>query len=328
MPLSVIRFDMRQPGRSPAEVQQAYATALEMAGWADAKGFDLCVLSEHHASEDGFLPSPLVFAGAVAGRTTRIPINIAALLVPLHDPIRLAEDLAVLDHASRGRVSTVCGLGYRPVEYELFGRDWTRRGKRFDECLAVMIEAWKGEPFEHDGRTVLVRPRPMSQPHPMLLVGGSGEAAAKRAARFGLGFFPSIADPALVDLYTSECERLGHAPGIVALPAGPGTLFCAEDPDKLWAEIGEHLLHDARTYYRWQTDDIRSHVKAAATTVDELRAEGVYQIRTPEGCLDLARELGPTGGFTHHPLCGGTPPDAAWASLELFVDKVLPQLSR
>jgi alkanesulfonate monooxygenase SsuD/methylene tetrahydromethanopterin reductase-like flavin-dependent oxidoreductase (luciferase family) len=326
MPLSVIRFDLRQPGREPAEVQRAYADALDMAEWADAKGFDMLVLSEHHASDDGFLPSPLVFAGTVAGRTRRIPINVAALLVPLHDPVRLAEDIAVLDLASNGRVSIVAGLGYRPVEYELFGRDWKTRGRRMDECLNVMLQAWTGEPFEYEGRTVRVLPRPAQQPHPMLLIGGSGPAAARRAARFGFGFFPPVGDQELVQIYLDECERLGHRPGIVALPAGPGTLFVSEDPDRTWAEIGEHLLHDAMSYNSWQTPDVRSHVKAEATTVDALRAEGVYQILTPQQCLDLANELGSMGGFTHHPLCGGTPADKAWESLELFVDKVLPHL--
>ena len=326
MALSIIRFDMRQPGRSAAETQAAYASALEMAEWADAKAFDMLVLSEHHNSVDGFLPSPLVMAAAIAGRTKRIPMNVAALLVPLHDPIRLAEDLAVLDLVSNGRISIVVGLGYRPSEYEMFDREWKKRGKRLDECLEVMLQAWTGEPFEYNGATVQVLPRPIQQPHPMLFVGGSGPAAARRAARFGFGFFPAAGDESLAALYYEECARLEKEPGWVALPAGPGTLFCAEDPDKMWAEIGEYLLHDAVTYNSWQTPDIKSHVKAEATTVEGLRAEGVYQILTPAECVALAGELGPLGSFTHHPLCGGTPADKAWESLELFVDKVMPHL--
>ena len=326
MPLSVIRFDMRQPGRSPREVQAAYSTALEMSEWADKKAFDMLVLSEHHASDDGFLPSPLVFAGAVAGRTKRIPMNVAALLIPLHDPIRLAEDIAVLDLASNGRVSIVAGLGYRPVEYELLGKDWKRRGKLMDECLETMLTAWTGEPFEHNGITVRVTPKPVSQPHPMMLIGGSGPAAAKRAARFGFGFFPPVGDQALVDLYLAECERLGKQPGIVALPAGPGTLFVADDPDKAWAEIGPNLLHDATVYRSWQTDDIRSHVTAEGSTIDELRAEGVYQILTPDECVALANGIGAHDPLIFHPLCGGIAPERAWESLELFAAEVLPRL--
>src|SRR5689334_17644310 len=135
MALAVIRFDLRQPGREPAEVAAAYSTAVEMAEWADAKGFGMCVLSEHHGSPDGYLTSPLVLGAAIAARTKRIPINVAALLVPLHDPIQLAEDLTTLDLISNGRISFVTGLGYRPVEYAMAGADWSRRGKRLDECL-------------------------------------------------------------------------------------------------------------------------------------------------------------------------------------------------
>ena len=326
MPLSVIRFDLRAPDHTPQQTSALYHSALEMAAWADTIGFDMCVLSEHHASADGFLPSPVVMGGAVAARTTRIPINIAALLLPLHDPLRVAEDIAVLDLLSGGRVSLVLGLGYRRVEYEMFDRDWSTRGKRMDECIEVLLAAWTGEPFEYRGRTVQVTPRPLQQPHPMVLVGGSAPAAAKRAARHGLSFFPPVGDESLAQIYRDECDRLGIAQGMVLMPAGPGTVFCSEDPDRTWAEIGPHLLHDAMTYASWQTADIRSHVKAVATTVEELRAEGVYQVLTPDECLALAAELGPIGSFTHHPLCGGLPEQYGWASLELFADQVLPRL--
>jgi alkanesulfonate monooxygenase SsuD/methylene tetrahydromethanopterin reductase-like flavin-dependent oxidoreductase (luciferase family) len=329
MAMGIIRFDMRAPGLDPAETQKLYATALEMGAWADQQGFDLLVLSEHHGSADGFLPSPLVMAGAMAGATSRIPMNVAALLVPLHDPIRLAEDIAVLDLLSNGRISIVAGLGYRPVEYAMFEREWKRRGKRMDECLEVMVKAWTGEPFEYDGETVQVTPRPLQQPHPMVMIGGSGPAAAKRAARFGFGFFPPIGDEHLAEVYREECQRLGMPEGLVLAPHPdqPGTLFVAEDPDRAWSELGPYLLHDAMTYHSWQTADIRSSVNSGAQTVDELRAEGVYQILTPDECVALADRLGPFGAFTNHPLCGGTPPELAWPSLELFADKVLPRLN-
>jgi alkanesulfonate monooxygenase SsuD/methylene tetrahydromethanopterin reductase-like flavin-dependent oxidoreductase (luciferase family) len=328
MAMAIIRFDMRSPGMDPPTAHRQYRAALEMASWADDRGFDMLVLSEHHGSDDGYLPSPLVMAGAFAGCTARIPMNVAALLVPLHDPIRLAEDIAVLDLVSGGRISIVAGLGYRPIEYTMFDREWKRRGKRMDENLEVMFKAWTGEPFEHNGETVQVTPKPLQQP-PMVMIGGSGEAAARRAARFGLGFFPPIGDDHLVEVYHQECERLGKAPGLVLAPSPrqPGTLVVAEDPDRAWQEVGPYLLHDAMVYNSWQTADIRSSVKSGATTIDELRAEGVYQILTPDECVAIADELGPFGALTHHPLCGGTPAELAWPSLELFVDKVLPRMS-
>ena len=327
MALSIIRFDMRAPGLEPAESQQLYAAALEMAEWADARGFDMLTLSEHHASPDGYLPSPLVLGGAVAARTKRISLFISALLLPLHDPIRLAEDLAVLDLISGGRVSVVTGLGYRPIEYELLGREWKRRGRLLDENLDVMVKAWTGEPFEHRGQTVQVTPRPLQRPHPTILIGGAGEAAAKRAARLGFGMFPSTDDPELYRTYVAECERLGTKPGMVGRPSGPGTLFVADDPDRLWAKIGTYLLHDAMTYKEWQPEGQRSHVTADAKSVEELRAEGVYQILTPDECIAVAQEIGPFGAMTHHPLCGATPPEFGWESLELYVDKVQPRIA-
>lgn len=328
MALAVIRFDMRAPGMAPADAHRLYAAALEMGAWADKQGFDLLVLSEHHGSEDGYLPSPLVMAAAFAGCTERIGMNVAALLVPLHDPIRLAEDIAVLDLLSGGRISIVAGLGYRPIEYAMFEREWSRRGRRLDECLEVLLKAWSGEPVERDGQRVTVTPRPLQQPHPVVMVGGSGRRAAERAARFGLGFFPSIGDEALADHYRDECRRLGRTPGLVLMPspAQPGTVVIAEDPDKAWHEHGPYLLHDAVTYAAWQRSDQRSAVTSHASTVEELRDEGVYRILTPDQCVAVAREIGHFGGITLHPLCGGTPPELAWPSLELFAEQVLPRL--
>src|SRR5262245_30529029 len=132
MAISVIRFDQRAPSFSPAKPRDLYAAALDMAAFADERGFQIATLSEHHGVEDGYLPSPLVMAGAIVGRTKRISVNFAALLVPLYDPVKLAEDLAVLDLASGGRIMVVAGLGYRPEEYEALGKDWTKRGKLLD----------------------------------------------------------------------------------------------------------------------------------------------------------------------------------------------------
>src|SRR5687767_10436838 len=184
-----MRFDMRQPSISPVDAGARYRTALEQSAWAEEHGFDTIVTSEHHGVDDGYLSSPCVLAAGIAGATKSIGINIAAILAPLHDPLRLAEDIAVLDLTSGGRLSLVLGLGYRPEEYEMFGKSWKGRGKAFDAMLDVMLKAWTGEPFEYEGRTVRVTPKPLQQPHPIIFIGGSSEKAARRAARHGLGFF-------------------------------------------------------------------------------------------------------------------------------------------
>src|SRR5678815_6069475 len=135
----VLRFDMRSAAHCTESSSQRYRAALEMASWADRNAVDVIGLSEHHATNDGFLSAPLQLAGMMAALTSRIRISVSALLVPLHDPLRLAEDIAVLDLAANGRFSATCGLGYRESEYACFGVDWVRRGEVFDQKLGILI---------------------------------------------------------------------------------------------------------------------------------------------------------------------------------------------
>ena len=121
-----MRYSMRTPlGCSAAERADLYSATVDMCAWAEGKGAVAAVISQHHAADDGYLPSPLPLAAAIAARTTTMPISIAALLLLHYEPVKLAEDLAVVDLISRGRVSAVLGLGYRDVEMAMFGVDRT-----------------------------------------------------------------------------------------------------------------------------------------------------------------------------------------------------------
>ena len=321
-PVFLMRFDLRAPGPTP--VADLYACALEMAAWGESRGCLAVVVSEHHASDDGYLPSPVPMAAAIAARTSTVPINIAALLLLMYDPIKLAEDLNVLDHLGRGRVSATIGLGYRPEEFAMFGVDRSRRGAEMDERLEVVRAAMRGETVQWRGRTATVRPLPYTEGGMRFAYGGSSAAAAKRAARFGFDYLGEAEKPELADVYQQECERLGVVPGACLIPSAgsPSSVFVAEDVDAAWEEIGPHLLHDAQMYGAWLDHDAvtRSH----ATTVEELRAEnGNYRILTPEEAVELVRTNGYLG---LQPLCGGLAPDAAWRSVHLIVDEVLPRI--
>jgi alkanesulfonate monooxygenase SsuD/methylene tetrahydromethanopterin reductase-like flavin-dependent oxidoreductase (luciferase family) len=321
----VARYDLRCPPIASTSRDELYATALAQASYCDTHGFDALVLSEHHGVDDGYLPSPLVVAAAFAACTSRVRINVAALLVPLHDPLRLAEDIAVLDHLSRGRVGYVFGLGYRPEEYTMFDRPWKGRGERMEEAVETLLEAWTGESFEYQGRTVRVTPAPYSRPRPMAFYGGVSPAAASRAARLGLDFFPQVNDPDLAERYRAECRASGREPGLVMLPnPGPGTIFCAKDPDSFWERYGQHLLHEARVYDSWQGDHT-SAVRDSSTTVEEMRKAGIYVVWTPDELIDRCRER-EVRGVTTHPLCGGLPPEPAWENLRLLAEVVMPAL--
>ncbi|WP_121254114.1 LLM class flavin-dependent oxidoreductase [Nocardioides ferulae] len=324
----VTRYDLRAPGADPAARQELYARAVEQAAYAERCGQDALTLSEHHAADDGYLPSPLPVAAAFAAVTSRISISIAALLVNLYDPIRLAEDIAVLDHLSGGRVTYTVGLGYRHEEYDLHGRAWESRGRDVEERLRVLLAAWTGEPFEHGGRTVRVTPTPFSRPRPILFYGGGSEPAARRAARLGLHFQPQTDDRELRRLYRDECRRLGREPGMVVAPSpGPATVFCAEDPDAFWAAHGQHLLADARGYQAWRegADEADHFVLDRSTTVEGLRAAGKYVVLSPDELVDRCR-AGTLPLVTSHPGCGGMPAEPSWEHLRLIGERVLPVL--
>lgn len=206
------------------------------------------------------------------------------------------------------------------------GVDRSRRGALLEEYVDVMRRAWTGEPFEWRGRTIRVTPTPVSKPHPLMMIGGSTEIAARRAARLRLPFFPAIDDPALADLYRDECAEVGFEGGWVNLPSGPGMVMVSEDPDKTWAEIGRHALFDAQTYSAWQTPGQRSAVHVSAENVDDPALRRIYRVVTPDECIAMANEGGPLGTIVLHPLMGGISPDLGWESLELFASTVLPHI--
>lgn len=321
-----LRFDFRLSPSSPATMGELYQAGLEMSQWAENTGGAAIVLSEHHDSADGYLPSPIVIASAIASRTTTIPVNVAALLLLMYDPIKLAEDMAVLDHLSGGRVSYVIGLGYRPEEYAMFGVDQSRRASLIEEHIDVLKRALAGERFEWRGRTVHTTPQPATPGGPMLMYGGGTVAAAKRAARYGMMLLPMGPDPKLVEAYDAEAIRCGNPPGMVlsSAPGAPSSAFVADDVDAAWAEWGPYLLHDAQAYGEWLGTDSGASTYSGATSVEELRAEhGNYRILSIDDATAMIRANGVLG---MQPLCGGLPPQLAWQSLRTLESKVLPQL--
>ena len=319
-----LRFDLRAPDFG-APAGALYAAAVEMAAWGESQGCLAALASEHHGSPDGYLPSPLLLASAIAARTHTLPIQVAALLVPLYDPVALAEQMAVLDLLSGGRVSYICAIGYRPEEYAMFGREMRGRGRRLELCIDALRRAWSGEAFEFEGRPVRVTPTPLQPGGPLLLMGGNSEAAVRRAARLGMGMITQGGEAGLEAVYREACRASGREPGpFLNPPAGTVTsAFVAEDPDRAWQQLGPHLLHDARMYAQWLGGSV-STSKSVAESADALRAEhGAYRIFTPDEAIAHVRAHGP---LLMQPLCGGLPPELAWESLELLAAKVLPAL--
>jgi alkanesulfonate monooxygenase SsuD/methylene tetrahydromethanopterin reductase-like flavin-dependent oxidoreductase (luciferase family) len=325
----MLRFDMRAPSFG-APVGELYAAALEMASWSESRGGIMAVVCEHHAMEDGYLPSPMVLATAMAARTTTLPIMTAVVVLPLYDPVRLAEDMVVLDIISGGRVSHVGAVGYRPEEYEQHGVDFHRRGRIAEEMLPVLLQAKSGEPFEHEGRRIHVTPAPVTPGGPRLAWGGGSVAAAKRAGRFGLDFFAQGGDPVELEAaYADEARAHGREPGFCMIPPLDiaTTVFVVDgtdDLDRAWAEVGPHLLHDVLAYSALNPDNTETASISRATTVEELRAEDrTHRIVTVDEAVEM---IGTGMPLQLQPLVGGLPPEIAWRYLRTVTDEVMPRL--
>jgi alkanesulfonate monooxygenase SsuD/methylene tetrahydromethanopterin reductase-like flavin-dependent oxidoreductase (luciferase family) len=172
---------------------RSYREGIELAAEANRLGFDSIWVSEHHGEADGYCPSPVVAGAALAVAAPGCRIGQAIALAPLHGhPLRLAEDLSVLDNLSGGRVEIGLGQGYRPAEFEMFGWPYAKRTAAFEESLDILGHAWRGERFDYEGRVFkvksgLLRPPPV-RPGPLpLWVGAAAPAARARAVRHRAG---------------------------------------------------------------------------------------------------------------------------------------------
>ena len=319
-----LRYDIRAPGFAGSQAD-LYQACLDQCEWADGLGFDSVEVLEHHGSDDGYNPAPFVLAGAIAARTRRVRIRLNALVLPLHDPIRAAEDAAVVDQISRGRLELVIAAGYVGREFAMFGKDLSQRVELQTEGVEVLKKAWTGEPFEYRGATVTVTPRPYRQPRPPLMLAGASAGAARRAARIADGFEPVKSRYEAV--YRQECERLGR-PG--PAPRRPGIramfVYLAEDPDAAWKTIAPHALHENNSYGAWLAESDTRAMYTPTEDAEALRSSGLYLVLTPDELIERAIALGPDGRLLFHPLMGGLDPEVSWSSLQLFEKRVLPAL--
>ena len=324
-PLRVgIRYDLRAaPGGASHEALSR--AAIEQCAAVDGQGVDHVQLSEHHGSDDGYCPSPLVLGAAVAAVTRQLDLLFAAVVLPLHDPIRVAEDVAVLDQISGGRVHLGCVAGYCEPEFALFGVPYGDRARRLEAGVAQLRLAWTGEPFRHRHTTVSVHPRPARAGGPPVYLGGRGPKAALRAARLGDGMLCGTTDVTVAEIYLAERERLGRSPGLFRRPGASSSVFVTDDPDEAWAVVGPHALQETRSYAAW-AGGRPTNAFVDASAVDELRAQGSYAFVTPEQCIELHATLGPHDRLVLHPLVGGLDPDIGWRSVELFTTKVAPAI--
>jgi probable F420-dependent oxidoreductase len=329
----VVRFglwyDFRNPARWRVPFADKYAATFEQIRDAEALGYDDIWTTEHHFIDDGYAPSLMTICAAIAARTSRVRIGTAVLLLPMHDPVRLAEDAATVDIISNGRLDLGVGLGYRLGEFKAFGIDWATRGRRLDEAATILRRAWSSETLNVAGEFYCyseanVTPKPVQEPMP-LWFGGLSPAAVSRAARLGTGFIAG-AGTDLIPHYIERCATYGHAPGTIA--RGLGFDAVADDPERAWQQVREHVYYQRRMYVEW--------LNAAGTEVwplpdgpESVRATDPDIVVTPERAVALVRAaLAAHPEITHlywSPLLPGLSPAVAMESIELFARKVMPE---
>lgn len=303
-----MRFDLRNP--SGTGTTERYRAALDMAQWADEHGFAVIVVSEHHGSPDGYNPSALMLGAAVAARTRNVAVSVSVVPAPLYDPLKLAEDIAVLDHLAAGRASVVMGNGYVPSEFAMFGKDKRQRGRLLDAAIETCLAAWS------DGT---VTPAPATDPRRLLMVGGNSRPAADRAVRYGLRFMPS-GQVGWDHFRAARAEAGQRDPGEL-YSGGTGFLHVATDVEAAWSFVGPAALHESGSYGSWAEEAGQDTGWVRYASVAEVRASGQYRVLTPD---ELVAEA--DGFLSLHPLMGGLPVAEAWRSLRLIETDVLPRL--
>jgi probable F420-dependent oxidoreductase len=248
-----VLYDFRNPPGSGLTDAEVYAETMQHIEEVERLGFDVVWITEHHFIDDAYLPSVLPMCAAVAMRTRRITIGTAVLLLPLHDPLRIAEDCAVVDVLSNGRLRLGVGLGYKLEEFEVFGVDRRKRPSMFEEGIEVLRGAWADTPLHFEGRhyryrNVNVTPKPVQRPGIPVWLAGRAEAPARRAARLGDGLI-ATPSPEVFACYAAARAEYGRS-GPANLCTFAFTYPCA-DPERASAELGAAAMYRMANYAQW-----------------------------------------------------------------------------
>ena len=333
-----IMFSFRNPSAWPRTFVEVYRDEIALAVHAEELGYDTIWLTEHHFAEDGYSPSLVTLAGAIAARTERVRIGFNLLLLPLHDAVRLAEDLAALDVISDGRIDVGLGQGYAPHEFAGFGIDLADRLGRFREGLDVLQGLWTQDTFSYDGKHYQISdarlcPRPVQQPAPPLWIGAASVPGVRRAGRRGAHLL-GLANDALQQEYDQALAAAGHAvedANVLQLHWS----HVADTDDKAWTQAAPHFHHLLSVYAGW--------LNAAAAGGDdtlECKVPPLADLRTstdlmfrpafgsPDTVAGILRESTARIRTTHlaYGTMPGMNPASTRESMRHFIEDVVPQL--
>jgi probable F420-dependent oxidoreductase len=322
-------------GLSPLQGQASFEETLRECEQAEAAGFDSIWLGEHH-NHPVLYPAPLIGLAAVASRTGSIRLGTGVLLLPLYHPVMVAEEAAMVDMISGGRLILGIGAGYVPEEFAAFGYSVKERGSRLEESVSLLQRLWTEESVTHRGKhyqldDVTIMPRPVQRPRPPIWFGAWAEPAIQRAARLGDAWFvgPSASLDEIAPclrVYREACKGMRKGEGDVALFR---YVFVARSTKDAISTAGDSFIQAfERMYFRWPHPVVKR--PAGQLTIGRL-AENRIILADPRTCIQeitrFQRELSAS-----HLVCRFSVPgisrEACERSLELFTREVMPAVRR
>ena len=339
-----LRFGLLWPFRNPewarVEWDALYRSHLDLIVESEQMGFDEAWLTEHHFIDDGYSPSLLPIGAAIAARTQRIRIGTFLMLLPLHNPVRVAEDTATLDLISGGRFDLGVGLGYRKGEFDDQGIPARERAGRMQENLTIVRRLLSGECVTIDGRfsrlrDIRISPPALQRPHPPIWVGGTAPKAIERAARMGLHFLTG--GPGSANLYDDALRAYGNDPDDFRVAAMRPT-FVAPTREQAWELAAKPLRYMAAGYMQWTAEaDVASGAPeqtAALPSVDEIIRKQSFDFFTERALVGTPDDvIGRIAEYRAHSrltdlVCSmalpGMPPDQIRTGMKLFAREVIP----
>lgn len=329
LPRFGLYYDFRNPAFAGRSFARLYAETLEQAAWAERElGFGSAWISEHHLAVDGYTPSPLTLAAALATKTERMRIGTSIVILPLQHPVRLAEDALTVHAISGGRFSLGVGLGYRTVEFKGFGIAMNDRRGRLEEGIDILRAAFAGQTFSHRGRhfdlgEITITPRPDAGGGPELWIGGFTPPAIRRGARLGDGML--LAMPEAWSLYKSECEAVGRVP---RLAAGYHWIL-GDDPEAELAAAAPHLMHQTNEYGMHGAYGPAEKWRPVTTTA-ELLTRSPWELKDADAAAEVVVAAAQAGVEDVHAwtIFPGEPIERSSARLEYFARQVVPRVKK
>ena len=333
----MIKFGYTMAFRNPRELSKLsdadfYAAMFEQIEYLDRAGFETIWTTEHHSVDDGYLAAVMPMLAAIAARTRRVKVGSFVLLGPFYHPLRLAEDAALIDVISNGRLRLGIGVGYRREEFEIFQIPRKERLGRTLETIEILKRAWTGERFSFAGKhfnfkNARVLPKPVSPKGPELLWGGMNPASIKRSANLDLGFACNLGSGE-IRKYQEALRELGKDPGSYSV-VNTRQVYVADSEDQAWEEIAPGLMYQMELYGKWLDEGGIDTSGRYSPDADALRKSAI--LGPPKRVIEQLGELIARTPATEIALGmqqPGLDPKLAMRSLQRFATEVLPVLRK